>query len=85
MSFSALWQLVKHSMKSALKCGSRDSKRRQPLQIHRKAGTRLLLEVLEDRSLLSTLTVLNTSDDITNAGIASGHNRQCSFRRYDRF
>ena len=47
MSFSSLWQLVKHSLKSEMKRGTRSSKRSHALRNRRKWGGRLLLEVLD--------------------------------------
>jgi hypothetical protein len=62
MSFSSLWQLVKHSTKPATKRGTRRSKRPHLLRNQRKPGFQPWLEVLEGRNLLSTLTVVNTND-----------------------
>jgi hypothetical protein len=63
MSFSALWQQVKHSMKPGTKQGTRGSRRRHSLRNRRKAGSKLWLEVLEERTLPSTVNWIGGSGD----------------------
>src|SRR5437879_3477143 len=68
MSFSSLWQLVKHSVKPEMKRGNRSSRRPHPSRRQHLLDAKLWLEALEDRNLFSVNWINAAGGDWSTPG-----------------